>query len=61
MNEANETFIEGPLTSTQSFLLGKPSKKKYGIFHTLVGWVGFGKYGKFHTFFLKASLKPNLR
>ena len=32
----------------------------YFFFQTRrVGWVGFGKYGKFHTFFLKASLRIN--
>ena len=30
--------------------------KNYFFFHTRqVGWVGFGKYGKFHTFFLNPS------
>ena len=27
----------------QKYILGKPSKKKYGLFHTLVGWVGSKK------------------
>ena len=33
----------------------------YFFFHTRrVGWVGFGKYGKFHTFFF-FFLKPSLK